>query len=89
MLKFLFYHCFFHILTNTKFKHVTSPYYHSLYLVFEFTFDVTYFHRIIGILCMRLYSVYQTLNVLFSVMTLHHYNMILWTCAQLQLTRHN
>ena len=32
------------MLTNKKFKHVTSIYYHSWYLVFEFTFDVTYFH---------------------------------------------
>ena len=31
----------FDILTNTKFKHVTSTYYHSWYLVFEFTINVT------------------------------------------------
>ena len=37
---------FFHILTNTEFVHVTFTYYHSWYLVFEFTFSVTYFHRI-------------------------------------------
>ena len=35
-----------HILTNTKFKHVTSTYYHSWYLVFELTFNVTFFHRV-------------------------------------------
>ena len=28
-----------HILTNTKFVHVTSTHYHSWYLVFEFTFN--------------------------------------------------
>ena len=39
----------FHILTNTKFKHVTSTYYHSCYLVFEFTFDVNYSHRVIDV----------------------------------------
>ena len=37
---------FFNIFTNTKFVHVTSIYYHSSYLVFEFTFDVTFFHRV-------------------------------------------
>jgi hypothetical protein len=26
--------------------HITSTYYHSWYLVFEFTFNVTYFHRV-------------------------------------------
>ena len=37
-----------------------------------------------------LYLVYQTLNILFSVVTLRHYNMNLWTCsAQLLLTRYN
>ena len=49
MLEFSFYHCqvlFFHILTNTKFKHVTSTYYHSCYLVLEFKFNATYFHRV-------------------------------------------
>ena len=40
---------FFHILTNIEFKHVTSTYYHSWYLVFEFTFNDTYFHRVIDI----------------------------------------
>ena len=39
----------FHILTNTKFKHVTSTFYHSSYLVFEYTYNVTYFHVVIGI----------------------------------------
>ena len=44
-------HCyiFFHILANTKSKHVTFTYDHSRYLVFEFTFDVTYFRRVIDI----------------------------------------
>ena len=37
---------FFHILTNTKFVHVTPTYYHSWYFVFEFTFNVTYFRRV-------------------------------------------
>ena len=52
MLEFSFYHCyfyFFQILTNIKFKHVTTTYCHSSYLVFEFTFNVTCFHKIIGI----------------------------------------
>ena len=40
---------FFHILTYTKFKYVTSAYYHSWYLVFEITFDVTYYYRVIDI----------------------------------------
>ena len=48
-----FYHCyfilFFHILTDTKFKYVTSTYYHSWYLVIEFTFNITYFQRVIDI----------------------------------------
>ena len=39
----------FHILTNTKFKHVTPTYYHSWYLVFEFTFMITCFHMVIDI----------------------------------------
>ena len=56
-----YYILFFHILTNTKFIHATSTYYHRWYLVFEFTFNVTY--------CTRLYLVYQTLNTLFSVAT--------------------
>jgi hypothetical protein len=37
---------FFHILTNTKFVHVTFAYYHGGYLVFEFTFNATYFHTV-------------------------------------------
>ena len=38
---------FFHnILTNTKFKQVTSTYYRSEYLVFAFTINVTYFRRV-------------------------------------------
>ena len=37
---------FFHILTNTKFVHVTSKYYQSLNLVFELTVNVTYFHKV-------------------------------------------
>ena len=37
---------FFHILTNTKFVHVTSTCCHSWYLVFE----ITYFHSIRQIL---------------------------------------
>jgi hypothetical protein len=37
--------------------------------VFEFTFNVTYFDRVIDILCMCSYLVYQTLNILFSVVT--------------------
>ena len=59
-----------HILTNTKFKNVSSTYYHSSYLVFEFTFDVTYFHSDIDIKCMRSYLMYQTLHIMFSVVTL-------------------
>jgi hypothetical protein len=38
---------FFYILINIKFKHVTSTCYHRLYLVFEFSFNVTYFHRVV------------------------------------------
>jgi hypothetical protein len=51
MLEFFFYHwfLFFITLTNTNFKHVTSTYYHSWYLVFEFTFNINYFHRVIDI----------------------------------------
>ena len=61
MLDFSFYLViFFHILTNTKLKHVTSTYYHSQYLVFEFTLNVTYFHRIID-------NYFIKLNILFSV----------------------
>ena len=38
---------FFYILTSDKFVHVTSTHYHtSWYLVFEFTFIVTDFHRV-------------------------------------------
>ena len=40
---------FFYIPINIEFQHVTSTYYHSWYLVFEFTFNVTYFHRVIDI----------------------------------------
>jgi hypothetical protein len=68
-LEFSFYHCYF-CSFFTKFKHVTSTYYHSWYLVFDFTFDVTYFHRVIYIQCMRSYLVYQTLNILLSVVLL-------------------
>ena len=42
--------------------HATSTYDHSWYLVFEFTSNATYFHRVSDIYCMRLYLVYQTLN---------------------------
>jgi hypothetical protein len=38
---------FFHILTNTKFVHATSKFYHLSNLVFESKFDnVPYFHRV-------------------------------------------
>jgi hypothetical protein len=37
---------FISLLSNTKFVHVTSTYYHSWNLVFEFTVNVTYFHRV-------------------------------------------
>ena len=49
MLVFSFYDChfFFHDPTNIKLKHVTSTYYHCQYLVFVFTLNVTYFHRVI------------------------------------------
>jgi hypothetical protein len=69
MLKFYFYHyyLFLHILANTKFNYVTSTYYHSWYLMFEFTFNVTYFHRVIDIESRYWYLLYQTLNILFSV----------------------
>jgi len=56
-----------HILTNPKIMHVTSRYYHSWYLVFEFTFNVTYFHRLSDFWCMRSYLAYETLNIIFSV----------------------
>ena len=59
---------FFHILTNTKSMHVTSMYYHSWYLMLEFTFNVTCFHRVNDIQCMHSYLVYQTLNIIFSVL---------------------
>ena len=39
----------FQILTITKIKHVTSTYYHSWYLMFEFIINVTYFHGVIDI----------------------------------------
>jgi len=56
--------------TNTKLKHVTSTYHHSWYLVSEFTCNVTYFHRVIDIWCMRLYLMHQTLNYhIFCVVT--------------------
>ena len=58
---------FFHILTNTKFVHVTFTYYHSWYLVFEFTFIITYFDRVSDSWCMHSYLVYQILNIIFSV----------------------
>ena len=68
VLEFSLYHCyFFHIFTNTNFKHVTSTYYDSWYLVFEFIFNVTYFHRVVGISCMRSYLVSQTLKIMFCV----------------------
>ena len=38
----------------------------------EFTFDVPYFHRVSDIYCMRLYVVYQTLNIIFSVIRVLH-----------------
>ena len=58
---------FCHILTNTKFKHVTSTYYHTWYLVFRFTYNVTY---IIFSVCVCIF-VYRTLNILFSVVVAH------------------
>ena len=39
----------FRMLTNTEFKHVTSTYFRSLFLVFVFTFNVVYSHRVIDI----------------------------------------
>ena len=63
---------FIPILTNAKFENVTSTYYHTWYLVFEFTFNVTYFHRVIDIQCMCLYLVHQALNILFSVVSKWH-----------------
>jgi hypothetical protein len=38
--------------------------------VFEFTFNVTYFNRVIDIQCMRSYLVYQTLNILIRVVVI-------------------
>ena len=38
-----------HTLTNIELKHVTSTYYNSWYLVFELTFNDTYFHRVMDI----------------------------------------
>jgi hypothetical protein len=35
--------------------------------VFEFTFNVTYFHRVRDIQCIHSYFVYQTLNIIRSV----------------------
>ena len=80
LLEFTFYHrdffyfflnVFLHILTNTQFKHVTSTHYHiSWYLVFEFTFNVTYFHRVIDIYCMHSYLMYQTQKIIFNVVGL-------------------
>ena len=55
-------------LTNTKFKHVTSTFYHGWFLVFEFATHVTYFPRVIDIQCMHLYLVYPTLNIPFRVL---------------------
>jgi len=52
MLEFSFSHSYFfsHILTNIKLIHITSTHYHySIYLVFEFTFNVTYFHVVIDV----------------------------------------
>jgi len=59
----------FYILTKIKSEHVTSTYYQSWYLVFEFIFNVTYFHRVIDIYCMHSYLVDQTLNILFRVVS--------------------
>ena len=39
---------FSHILTNIEFKHVTSTYYHSWYLIY-IDFDITYIRRVIDI----------------------------------------
>ena len=65
----LFCWFFFHILTNTKFKYVTSTYYDSWYIVYELTSNVTYCHRIIDIYSMCSYLVYQTLNIIFNIVT--------------------
>ena len=35
--------------------------------MFEFTFNATYFHRVINVWCMCSCVVYQTLNIIFSV----------------------
>ena len=62
---------FFHIFTNTKSVHITSTYHHSWCSVFEFTLNVTYFHRVSDIQCMHLYFVHQTLiNITCSVVDL-------------------
>jgi hypothetical protein len=43
------------ILTNTKFEHVTSTYYHSQYLVFEFAFKLlTFIGLLILSVCVRI-----------------------------------
>jgi len=47
--------------------HVTSTYYHSWNILFEFKINATYFHRVSDIWCMRSYLVYLTLNIIFSV----------------------
>ena len=69
MLQFSCYHLYYYfpLFTNTKFKHVPFTYYHSWLIVFEFTFNVTYFHRIIDFWCTCSYLVYQILNIVFSV----------------------
>jgi hypothetical protein len=78
---FIIVNFFFHILTNTKFVHVTSTYYHSWNLVFEFTINGTYFHRVSDIQCMRSYLVYLTQNIIFSVVATPTTNLTRWaTC---------
>jgi hypothetical protein len=49
--------------------------------VFEFTLNVTYFHRISDIECMRSYLVYQTLNIIFSVVPLKNLRSIVHLCT--------
>ena len=44
---------FFHILTITKFKHVTSTYYHGCSILFEFTFNVTFIGLLIFSVCVH------------------------------------
>jgi hypothetical protein len=41
-----------HVPSRTTLKHVTSTYCHSSYLVFEITFHVAYFHRVVVMYCM-------------------------------------